>query len=130
MRSLVRFRTGDGDYAVPVEHTREVRTSSGMVPLPASAAGVAGLLQRDDEPLTVVSTLGPGRDHVLVLDAGTGPFGLLVEEVAGVVNVDDADVGPAPAGQNGGLVTGVVNLAGVMVLLVDPARVGAPLGAS
>ena len=127
MRSLVRFRTGDGDYAVAVEHTREVRTATGLVPLPAPAPGVAGLLPRDDVPLTVVSTRGAGRDHVLVLDAGGGPFGLLVEEVAGVVNVDDADVGPAPSGQHADVVTGVVTVAGAMVLLVDAAAVGAPL---
>jgi chemotaxis signal transduction protein len=108
MRTVVRFDTSEGRYAVAVEHTREVRPASGLVQLPAARAGVVGVLPDDDGTLTVVSSLGEGRDHVLVLDTGERAFGLLVQEVAGVVAVEEATIGPPPAGQAGPLVIGTI----------------------
>ncbi len=121
MRSVVRFRTGDGHYAVPVEQAREVLNPSGLAPLPSPQPGVAGLLERDGSALTVVTALGAGDQHVLVLDAGDRPFGLLVEEVLGVDRIDEATVAPRPAGQRDPLIAGVVESGHGMVLLVDVA---------
>jgi chemotaxis signal transduction protein len=119
MTVVVRFRTGDGHYAVPVEHAREVVSAEGMVPIPAAAPGVVGLLRRDTQPLTVLETLGSGSDHVLVLDDGTDVFGLHVEEVSGVVTVEDGSIGPAPSGQHGDVVSAVLDFDDAMTLLVD-----------
>ena len=119
MSIVVRFRTGNGEYAVPVEHTREVRSVSGLLPLPAARPGVVGLLHRGGDALTVVSVLGPGGDHVLVLDAGERVFGLLVEEVTGVATIDDGTVGPPPDGQEDDLVAGVISMPNGFVFLVD-----------
>lgn len=118
---VVRFRTGDGEYAVAVEHAREVRTAAGMVQLPAPGAGVVGLLPRDGDSLTVIDALGSGRDRVLVLDNGDRVFGLLVEEVSGVVTVDPERLGPPPQGQTGDLVSAVLHGPDGLVLLVDTA---------
>ena len=118
---VVRFRTGDGEYAVAVEDAREVRTAAGMVQLPSPGAGVIGLLPRDGDSLTVLDALGSGSDRVLVLDNGDSVFGLLVEEVSGVVSVDPEQIGPPPVGQVGGLVSAVLRAADGLVLLVDTA---------
>jgi chemotaxis signal transduction protein len=117
--SVVRFRTADGEFAVAVEDAREVRTTSGMLPVPTPGPDVVGFLAHDDRSLTVVAPLGAGRDQVLVLDPEGQPFGLLVEEVTGVTTLDEADVGPPPAGQSGDFVSGVVAGADGLVLLVD-----------
>jgi chemotaxis signal transduction protein len=123
MSIVVRFRTGNGDYAVPVEHARQVRSASGLLPLPAARSDVVGLLRNGDAALTVVSALGPGGDHVLVLDPGERPFGLLVEEVTGVSTIDDDAVGPPPTGQHDDLVAGVIATPSGLVLLVDAAAI-------
>ena len=44
-KTVVCFRAGEGDYAVPVEHVREVRAGDRLLPLPAPRPGVVGLLR-------------------------------------------------------------------------------------
>ena len=124
MRQLVRFRTGDGIYAVPVADAREVRPVDGLQPLPSPRAGVAGLLSRDDVTVPVLDGLGPGRGHVLILDHDGQVFGLLVEEVTGVTSVDDAAVAPPPPGQEDAMIAGVIHEDEGAVLVVDVAVLG------
>lgn len=121
MKTLVRFRTDQGLFAVPVDQTRAVYPATGIVPLPESRADVAGVVSRPEGPLTVLTALGGGDRHVLVLDAAGRLFGLLVEEVTGLQRVDDADIGPPPPGQESTLVVGIVANPDGMVLLVDAA---------
>lgn len=129
MRTLVRFRTGRGLFAVPVDQTRAVYPAGGIVPLPEPRADVAGVVPRPEGPLTVLTALGSGDRHVLVLDAADRRFGLLVEEVSGLQRVDDADIGPPPDGQESTVVVGVVTSGAEMVLLVDAAALARRLEA-
>jgi len=121
VRAVVRFRTGAGDFAVPVDHVREVRSPKGMADLPAHIPGVAGLLRIDHEALTVLSVLGTGDRQVLVLQPGTRRFGVLVDEVTGVARIEDEAVGPAPPGQAEDLILGVVEIGDDLVLMLDAA---------
>ena len=119
MKTLVRFRTDRGLFAVPVDQTRAVYPAEGIVPLPEPRADVAGVLARPEGALTVLTVLGAGDRHILVLDIADRRFGLLVEEVTGLERVDEARIGPPPDGQASGVVVGVVAAGGEMVLLVD-----------
>jgi chemotaxis signal transduction protein len=123
MTAMVRFRAGGASYAVPVRDVRLVRLSGGITPLPAGRAGVAGLASVAGAALPVLSALGTDAGQLLVLEAEGRTFGLLVEEVSGVVDLDDLTVGAAPEGQAGPLVTGVAELAGELVLIVDAATI-------
>lgn len=122
MTTFVHFRTGDGEFAVDVDVTRGVRSAEGMVRLPAPQDDVVGLLPGEGDPLTVIAALGSGTNRVLVLDAPSGvTFGLLVEEVRGVVTVPSEELGPPPPGQAAGVVAGVFSRPEGLVLLVDAA---------
>jgi chemotaxis signal transduction protein len=121
VRTVVRFRASDTAYALPVEHVAEVRSAADMTSLPAPRPGVAGLVPRADSSLTVLSVLGEGGGHVIVIDEGTLTFGLLVDEVTDVGRIDDAQVGPPPKGQQGSAVSGVIHEEGGLVLLLDAA---------
>lgn len=127
MISMVRFRAGDGEYAVAVADTREVRSTAGMVSMPSPGHGVVGLLAREDEALTVASLLGAGGSHVLVLDPGSGAFGLLVHEVLGVFAVDLDTVGPPPTGQRDKLVSGSLMGPEGLVFVLDAGAVARAL---
>jgi chemotaxis signal transduction protein len=125
--TLVRFRAG-ADYAVPVEQVNEVRSAAELTPLPEPRAGVAGLMHRDGDALSVLSLLAPDGGHIVVLDADGLTFGLLVDEVVGVHTVEDDAVGPPPSGQDRVVVSGVWDDQGTLVLVLDVAALGAKLG--
>jgi len=123
--TVVRFTVAGGEYAVPVEQTREVRSVAELVPLATSRPGVAGLLDWGGGAVSVTSVLGAGGDHILVLDPDGEPFGLLVDQVTGVTRLGDGAVGRAPSGQRAPLVSGTVRTSeGGLVLLVDAAALG------
>jgi chemotaxis signal transduction protein len=119
MTTVVRFRVPTGEYALPVEHVVEVRSSGGITPLPEPRPGIVGLLRQDDDALTVLSILGEPGDHVIVIDEGGVTFGLLVEEVTRVHAVADDQIGPPPPGQDGTMVSGVLVGEDGLVLLLD-----------
>ena len=127
MTTLVRFRTPAGEYALPVERVTEVRSSAGISPLPEPRPGVAGLLRRGDDVLTVLAVLGDAGDHVVLLEEEGLTFGLLVTEVLGVRTVAEDDIGPPPTGQDGTMVSGVVVGEDGLVLLLDSVALRARL---
>lgn len=122
MRTFVRFRTHTGDYALAVEHVREICLATDLTPLPTARPGVAGVVARGGDVLTVLSVLGDTGRQIIVLDADQLAFGLLVDEVSGVDRFDDDAIGPPPQGQDGGGVDGVILEGGNVVLVLDPAK--------
>jgi chemotaxis signal transduction protein len=107
MRTIVRFRTAEGDYAVSAEQVTEVRSATGLAPLPSPLPGVAGLMLHGKTALPVLTVLGELGRHVVVMEKGPLSFGLLVDEVTGVVQVDEAQIGAPPLGQDGPFVSGI-----------------------
>jgi purine-binding chemotaxis protein CheW len=96
MTTVVSFRSGGQDWAVPIERVQRVLGARGLLPLPDPRPGVAGLLHRDGDTVTVVSPLGGGQPgQVLVLDGGGTSIGLLVDEVVGIERVHE-EAGAAP----------------------------------
>ena len=119
MIAMVRFRAGDGTYALPVGDVRQVRTGDGLSLLPSGRTGVAGLVRWQGDALPVVSLLGADRSRLLIIEAGGHRFGLLAEDVSGVIRVDEARLGPPPAGQDGELVTGTLDAGDELLLVLD-----------
>jgi chemotaxis signal transduction protein len=126
MVTVVHFRTGSGHYCVPVGDALAVRSASGLVPLPMPRPGVVGILPAE-QPIPVLSVLGSGRGHVLVLTAEGQTFGLLVEEVTGLSRIDPAEIRVAPEGQAESLVSGVISRDDGLVLVADPAALAGRL---
>lgn len=120
MTTLVRFRAPSGLYALPIEHVTEVRSATDLTPLPAPREGVAGLLHRGEDAVTVLSVLGSPGEHIVLVEQDGITFGLLVSEVTGVQTVGDGDVGPPPSGQQSTTVAGVL-ADEQLVLVLDPA---------
>ena len=123
---MVCFRSAGVTYCLPVAAARAVRPALGMVSLPAGRPDVTGLMP-GDPPLSVLSVLGPGSGHVLVVEAGGKTFGLLVDEVSGLRRIEEADIGPAPDGQARPLVSGTVEAEGGLILVTDPVALAARL---
>jgi chemotaxis signal transduction protein len=122
MNGVLRFRMGEGDWAIDVRNVRRIVAAGPLQPLPAPLPGIIGLLAGaiDGPPIPVLAPERPdeGR-HVIVLEAGTRRFGLRVSEVTGVLRGEQVRMGPAPAGQDERLVTGTVETPTGSALLLD-----------
>ncbi len=70
MTTMVCFRAGNTAYCLPVDAARGVRTAAGLMALPQQRIGVAGMIP-GDPPMTVVSSLGDGGSHILVIETPT-----------------------------------------------------------
>jgi chemotaxis signal transduction protein len=121
MPTLVRFRTESGEFAIPVEFSREVCVAD-VAPAPETRHGMAGMMRWGSDIIPVLTSLGAGSRHVLVLDAGEGPFGLLVSEVTEVVSVSEGRLMPPPRGHDGSAVVSVINLGPEIIMVVDAKR--------
>ena len=60
MTTVVSFRAGGQAWAVDLERVQQVVGARGLLPPPDPRPGVAGLLHRDGDTVTVVSPLAPG----------------------------------------------------------------------
>jgi chemotaxis signal transduction protein len=118
MRTLVHFETETGEWAVPIERVQEVRLADGVAPLPVPKPGIAGVLRRGDEVLTVLSLLGDAAGHILVLDGGGERYGLLVESAIGILRVEEEVITAPPSGQEDTVVSGVIRAADDRMILV------------
>ncbi|MDT4927172.1 MAG: purine-binding chemotaxis protein CheW [Pseudonocardiales bacterium] len=116
---MVYFEAAGARYCLPVQVTRSVRIADEMIALPDPAVDVAGIIP-GDPPLTVISPLRSNGTHVLVIEADGKTFGLLVDAVTGLRRIDDADIRPAPQGQDRPLISGTLDTGGSLVLVADP----------
>jgi chemotaxis signal transduction protein len=116
---MVYFEAAGARYCLPVQVTRSVRIADEMIALPDPAVDVAGIIP-GDPPLTVISPLRSNGSHVLVIEADGKTFGLLVDAVTGLRRIDDADIRPAPQGQDRPLISGTLDTGGSLVLIADP----------
>jgi chemotaxis signal transduction protein len=119
MTTMVYFEAAGARYCLPVQVTRSVRIADEMIALPDPAVDVAGIIP-GDPPLTVISPLRSNGTHVLVIEADGKTFGLLVDAVTGLRRIDDADIRPAPQGQDRPLISGTLDTGGSLVLIADP----------
>ncbi len=115
---MVCFMADGGEYCMPVLSTRSVRRITGLIALPGAGRDVIGIIPGDPS-LTVISSLGVGGQHVLVVESGDRTFGLQVDEVTGLRRVDLADIQPAPQGQDRGLISGTIETGGRLMLVTD-----------
>jgi chemotaxis signal transduction protein len=126
MTTMVCFSAADTAYCLPVEATRAVRIAAGITALPRARRGVAGMIP-GDPPLTVICPLGRGGTHILVIATRGKTFGLQVEAVTSLYQVDQTKVGPAPDGQSLQLISGTVERDGQLLLIADPEALAALL---
>jgi chemotaxis signal transduction protein len=127
VKQLVRFRTAIGEFAIPVESVREVRSDPVLATIPGAHPAVAGLLDWKGEALTVLAIFGGGR-QLIVLEGGPGIYGLVVEEVIELAHRSDRELGRASAEGSAGYVTGVMRAEGQMVPILDTGLLWSSVG--
>jgi purine-binding chemotaxis protein CheW len=94
------------EYAVPIGRVREVLRAPAITEVPRAPAHVMGVVTVRGEVVAVIdarSRLGLGRtagaqSRIVIVDAGEGPLGLLVDQVSSVVRLPRGSIEPCPQG--------------------------------
>jgi len=139
-RKIVTFSLGVQVFGIEMASLIEIREWAEPTPLPGVPSYIKGVTNLRGTVVPVVGLserLGwpPSRVHsrscVLVVQAGGRQAGFLVDEVADIVSIKDADVRPAPDTEIGepAIIKGLVHVparasegegaGGAMVLLLD-----------
>jgi chemotaxis signal transduction protein len=127
VKKLLRFRTAMGEFAIPVESVREVRSDPALSSIPGAHPAVVGVLDWKGEALTVIAPFGEGR-QLIVVEGGPGVYGLVVEEVLELAHRSDRELGRAPAESSAAYILGLMRSEGHMVPIVDAGLLWSSVG--
>jgi purine-binding chemotaxis protein CheW len=111
LEELLTFRLGAEEYAVKIDQVREVLKTPPITEVPRAPAQILGVITVRGEVVAVFDPrrrlgLPPARvseqsGRVIIVDAGDGPCGLLVDAVASVVRLKPGTIEPCPQGIGG-----------------------------
>lgn len=135
-RVLLTFRTQGHEQALPVEDVVEVLRMVAPAPLPGAPPWVSGVINLRGRVIPLIdlrSRLGapiPEPDlstPIIVVDAGRGTAGLVVDEVVEVLALpDDAVAVPGPETAAATAVSGVARDGNRLILVLDWGRLCEP----
>lgn len=105
------FALGSEEYAVAIERVREVMRCPPITEVPRAPRHVLGVVTVRGEVVTVFdprrrlglpgAAPGPDAGRIVIVDAGEGPCGLLVDAVSSVVRLRPGSIEARPQGIGG-----------------------------
>jgi purine-binding chemotaxis protein CheW len=131
VKQWVTFKLGDETYAINVMQVQEVLRVTEIAPVPGAPDYVLGIINLRGNVVTVMDarkriSLPPKEmdddSRIVIIEAGNQVVGLLVDCVAEVIEVQDADIEPSPSVGNDDsskYIHGVVNTDDNLTILMD-----------
>lgn len=135
---VLKFRLGQEDYCVDIEHIAEIVDGEGMTAIPGSEPHVEGVMDLRGQATTIVNPCavldadsvgadepitdgGVEQSRIVVLDSGTvdddGTTGWVVSDVTEVMEVSETSVEGV---DNTDLLRGLIKKGGEFTMWVDP----------
>jgi chemotaxis protein CheZ len=129
MQQYIGFKLNDNEFTLPILKVREIINTPAVTKLPQSARYVRGIINLRGAVIPVLdlkemvsmgSTDGIASKTIVISD-GQKLFGILVDEITSVVNIDEADVEPAESflQENIERVEGVAKVDDRLIILLD-----------
>ena len=130
-KQLCTFYVGDGYFGIPVQQVQEVVRPQPITPVPLAPKVVRGLINLRGQILTAIDLryrlgLGepgdPAKLMNVVVRADDSPVSFLVDEIGGVLDVDDATFEGPPETLQGDmreLIGGAYKLEGRLLLALS-----------
>ncbi len=103
---LVTFRLGEENYGINVMHVQEVLRVSEIAPVPGAPGYVLGIINLRGNVVTVLDTRGrfglpphevDDRSRIIVIESEDQVVGMLVDNVAEVVELRLSEIDTAPS---------------------------------
>jgi chemotaxis signal transduction protein/chemotaxis regulatin CheY-phosphate phosphatase CheZ len=125
----IGFQLGGNEYSIPILKVREIIKTPSITRMPQSPAYVEGITNIRGNVIPVInlkklihiSGNGDRGGNVIVISSGRIIFGVLVDDITGVINVDASIIEPAGRflNENVEQVEGVAKLPDRLVVLLD-----------
>jgi len=127
MQQLVVFSLGTEEYGLPITQVQEIIRYIQPRSIPSAFASVRGVINLRGKIIPVCDLkqrLGlvdqsGAESRIVIVEAVTGPAGLIVDEVDEVTTVDDEQLEEPPVGK-GEHITAVARVGDRLILVVDP----------
>lgn len=130
-KQFISITIGDEEYGVDIMAIREIKGWAATTELPNSPDFMRGVIDLRGTVVPILDlrarfnrglTTPTPRHVIIVVAVGDHMAGLLVDAVADILAVSDADIQPIPElehGEGNGYLTGLVTVEGRMVALLD-----------
>lgn len=134
----VTFRLAEEIYGINVMQVQEVLRMTEIAPVPGAPSCVIGIINLRGNVVTVVDTRElfgllasevTEQTRIMIVECNKMIVGLLVDSVAEVVNIQNADIDSAPNignDENSKYIQGVYSKDGEILILVDLNRLLSP----
>lgn len=128
MQQYIGFNLDDNEYTIPILKVREIINMPAITKMPQSPKYVEGVTNLRGSVIPVVNlkklvNLGNGSmgGKVIVIVSGRMTFGILVDGITGVINIDESTIEPPERflNENMDQIEGVVKLNDRLVVLLD-----------
>ncbi len=129
MQQYIGFNINSSEYMIPILNVREIITMPSITALPNLPSYVRGITNLRDTIIPVVNLKyllhsDNGEDAgntVIVLATGQITFGIVVDGITGVVNVDQSEIEPPESfvNNNKDSIAGVAKLKNKLIVLLD-----------
>lgn len=128
MKQYIGFILGENEYAIPILKVQEIIKLPQITKMPGVPYYVEGVTNLRGKVIPVVNLKrilgaeeGVNGNKVIVVSSGKITFGALVDEITGVVNIDERNVEPPEEFmQHGGTqIEGVARLDNRLLVLLD-----------
>lgn len=106
IKQIVVFELDNEEYAVPIEDVREVIKIPEITPVPDSPKFVAGIINLRGQVYSVIdlekrfelirANAAVKPTHIVIIDAPTSPFGVIVDQVSEVLRLPESWIQPTP----------------------------------
>lgn len=120
------FSVGAEEYAVPITQVKEVQHAPQIISLPGAPASIDGVVNVRNHSVAVIQLqkrfgLAPqeGQGQVVVIALQGIVFGVVVDRVSGIVDLETKTVDSAPEGK---FVSGIAHHQGRTIFMLDTRR--------
>ncbi|NJC87313.1 MAG: hypothetical protein FIA97_06740 [Methylococcaceae bacterium] len=132
MLQYIGFHLHGSEYAIPITKVREIINLPEITTLPDSPAYLQGVTNLRGSVIPIVNIkrlmqlpeIEQSAPKVIVIASGKMTFGVLVDDITGVENIDDASIESPESMRHGRVeqVEGVAKLGNRLVVLLDPKK--------
>ncbi len=130
MKQYIGFKLNTNEFTLPILRVREIVNTPAITRLPQSPDYVEGIINLRGQIIPIIDlkelvgmgeTVSREQTKTIVVTSGSRFFGILVDEITSVINIDDADIEPAETFMKTNLdrVEGVARFDDRMIILLD-----------